>query len=116
MELDRIQILRPGAITAEMIQKVVNQEVFTQSRQDSPGHLKNHYAPDAPLYLNQKDELPEMQLSTDPLIVARELYGHLREMSVKSPKGFYIQKDQYPTDGIWQAIWDRIERAADKSQ
>ena len=116
IELDRIQILRPGAITEEMIKKVVNVDVSTQSREDSPGHLKNHYEPDAPLYLSEKEDLPEMQLSPDPLIVARELYGHLREMAAKSPKGFYIQKSRYPTDGIWQAIWDRIERAAVKSQ
>jgi L-threonylcarbamoyladenylate synthase len=114
IEDGRLQILRPGAITQEMLQEATGALVTHRAREDSPGHLKDHYQPEAPLYLEAKEGLPELQLNQDPSIAARELYGLMREYSQRSPSGFYILKSNYPTTGFWQAIWDRLERAASK--
>lgn len=115
IEGNEIQILRPGAITEEMLRSATNVKVSTQARKDSPGHLNDHYQPEAPLYLTEQPSLPELKLNANPSLAARELYTQLRDYSQKSPQGFFISKEAYPTDGIWQAIWDRLQKAALKN-
>jgi Putative translation factor (SUA5) len=52
-----INILRPGAITAEMISKVLNKRVFEKKHKGdvvAPGQFKKHYSPGIPVYLNKQ--------------------------------------------------------------
>jgi len=54
------RILREGAVTAEMIEKVIQKKVLHGSASSSPrvsGSLKSHYAPNHPLKLVSEEEL-----------------------------------------------------------
>jgi L-threonylcarbamoyladenylate synthase len=116
-----VRVLRPGAVTEAMLRDCLGPEVRVvhRPREDSPGHLEQHYQPDAPVWLVRTAEehqahagAPEMPLGDDPLLVARDLYGDLRRYSEAHPEGFVIRLDRHPVDGMWRAIRDRLERAA----
>lgn len=121
VEPGRLQILRPGAVTDEMLRDCVGEgvEIGHGARGDSPGHLKQHYQPEAPLHLVREpgeperwEGLPEMPLGSNPVLVARDLYGDLRRFSRLHPGGFVVRLDRHPRGGMWRAIRDRLERAA----
>lgn len=137
---DRVSILRPGAITYEMIDKVLKESglAYHLDRQQSalsPGHLEEHYQPDKPLVILLVDSLKHnfsieekqkvlktvgydsklaipLELSKDPQLAARYLYHELRRASQKD--GDYIEL-KYLKEwqrGLWEAIWDRVKKAA----
>jgi L-threonylcarbamoyladenylate synthase len=121
VEDDSVRVLRPGAVTDAMLRACLGDDVriVHRTREDSPGHLEQHYRPDAPVWLVRDEagraahaELAEMPLGDDPLLVARDLYGDLRRWSEAHPEGFVIRLDRHPNDGMWRAIRDRLERAA----
>lgn len=116
-----VQVLRPGAVTEPMLRDCLGAHVAVvhRTREDSPGHLAQHYQPEAPVWLvrtpadlREHAGAPEMPLGDDPLLVARDLYGDLRHYSEAHPEGFVIRLDHHPSDGMWRAIRDRLERAA----
>lgn len=115
---DQLAILRPGAITQEILESELQQEILVSKSQASPGHLDDHYQPEAMLVLlgeDQKSDLPEMILSDEPFKVARTLYADLRHNSELYPNGFCIRKHREKNAGLWTAIWDRLEKASTKS-
>ena len=63
---DRVEVLRPGLISAAEIARVLRQPVSEPSasgpgsRLESPGLLASHYAPATPLILCQHDRIPEL--------------------------------------------------------
>lgn len=104
----------------------------------TPGHLKHHYMPKIPLVIVSEDEPAtlsdetrslvstrlklakieqprELVLDENPALAARELYNQMRILS-ESPKAdllFVKQKKAHSSEsGLWQAIWDRLGRAA----
>jgi len=135
LEEGALSILRPGAVTAEMLKEFLrNHKGWSLGRREnrnSPGGLEHHYQPDIPLILFRADQGPssvqdkisellklknpqgvELKLSLDPKIAARELYGKLRECSHSRADFIYCfwHKEHY--DGIWEAITDRITKAS----
>jgi hypothetical protein len=101
----------------------VDARISYGAREDSPGHLRQHYQPEAPLWLVRSAAerarhpgVPEMRLHDDPVLAARDLYGDLRRHSDAHPGGFIIRLDRHPDDGMWRAIRDRLERAATESR
>ena len=125
-----LKILRPGAITKEMIFKVLREkidEVKNQGDIISPGQFKKHYSPGIPVYLNQKKPKPNGALlvfgkqkikkgifflskRSSLKEAASNLYILLRkikELGYKSISITYI-----PNTGIGKAINDRIRRAS----
>ena len=95
IENDIVHILRPGMITKKDLETVINKKVAYKEIEHIPGGLENHYQPDLPLVLFQKNHeensLPselrntsffELSLSIKPEIAARELYSKLREASM----------------------------------
>ena len=52
----KVAIERPGAITKEMIARVLGKQVVDSNQQRiiAPGQFKKHYSPGIPVYLNQK--------------------------------------------------------------
>lgn len=133
---ERIEILRPGAITQEAIEKELQKwgqpvRVIRTESQASPGHLEHHYMPDIPLVIlppgmTQEKWLKkvsdktkrtfktpqELKLSNDASLAARELYSNLREISDSGADLIFVFKDDKKSGGFWEAIWDRLSRAA----
>ena len=130
----RVQILRPGGVTRGEIEGALSQAgcKFTLQRQAStasPGHLKHHYQPDspivtAPLAMSERDVLAAIQrqqpsvkrlhrleLESDPRLAARSLYQKFRELS-ESDSAIWIPLPLDFASLEWEAIRDRIERAA----
>jgi len=130
------RILRPGAITIEMIEEVSGLEVPESNEKKSDdfklegirvsGSLENHYAPKAKVFLDQRPiagsgfialediETPDgvIRLAA-PISVedfARVLYSALREGDHQNLDSIYIAQ---PTgDGLAIAIRDRLSRSA----
>jgi len=130
------RILRPGAITVEMIEEVTGVKVansFTEQLSIPKheeirvsGSLENHYAPKAKVFLDQQPmvgsgfialediETPDGVIRlASPISVedfARVLYAALREGDYQHLDSIYIAQ---PTgDGLAIAIRDRLSRAA----
>jgi L-threonylcarbamoyladenylate synthase len=130
------RILRPGAITIEMIEEVTRLKVSdsTETRSDNfkqvdirvSGSLENHYAPKAKVYLDQQPGdgsgfIALASINTPDGVVrlaapesveefARVLYSALREGDHQNLDSIYIAQ---PTgDGLAIAIRDRLLRSA----
>ncbi len=119
---DKLEILRPGRITASELRVLFPEIEITTIKKDpaSPGHIDSHYQPTKPFYLvdrtKTKDFLlanifTEWQLDENPLLAARKLYADMREQS-NTTKGFYCIKDATLNHGLWEAIWNRLEKAS----
>ncbi len=122
------RILRPGAISKEMIQESTNLNVVSSSEQTIrvSGSLESHYSPVAKVYLDRKPEIGDgfIALAThqtpEGVIrlaspksneeYARDLYAALREADRRNLKSVVA----YQPEGfdIAEAIRDRLKRAA----
>jgi len=134
----KVRILRPGAVTAEMLAEKLKKwskpvEIEHASSAESPGHLKHHYMPKIPLVIVKRDEpeglsketrdlisrelgtrvikANELILNEEPAQAARELYAELRRLSEPGADIIYVREPQ-SDEGLWRAIWDRLSRAA----
>lgn len=58
------------------------------------------------------DNLKELVLSSDPTIAARELYAKLREIADSGAEVIYFNKKSNHTGEKWEAIFDRLSKAA----
>ncbi len=139
-ERTTIEILRPGVVEADsLIEAFLRHEktvrVLRVDSEASPGNVKHHYMPAAPLLIVPAKWLPldvsrkkkisedtgisfsgerELTLSEDPLIAARELYAKLRSLSDDGASCLVFGVEENRTSGSWEAIWDRLSRAATK--
>lgn len=126
-EDDRVRLLRPGPITAEMLQEASGLPVITGAhvgKIEAPGQLDSHYAPSKPLRLDalkaEKDEyligfglMPcHFNLSPEADIVeaAANLFAALHQGDASASSGIAIAP--IPDEGIGVAINDRLKRAA----
>jgi L-threonylcarbamoyladenylate synthase len=130
------RILRPGAITIEMIEEVTginvsdstekNPDDFEQKDIRVSGSLENHYAPKAKVFLDQQpvegsgfiafetvntpDGVIRLAAPESVEEYARVLYSALREGDHQNLDSIYITQ---PTgDGLAIAIRDRLSRSA----
>jgi len=130
------KILRPGAITIEMIEEVSGlkvsdstdkkSDVFKQEDIRVSGSLENHYAPKAKVFLDQQPVDGSGFIALESIITpdgvirlaapesvqefARVLYSALREGDHQGLSSIYI--DQPSGDGLAIAIRDRLSRSA----
>jgi L-threonylcarbamoyladenylate synthase len=117
-----------GAPLARPHQDVENDE----SQPLAPGMLASHYAPRATVRLLARDVVPgeallafgpdalpgneqaaavmNLSASGDLDEAAANLFGHLRALDAKSPRGIAVMA--IPEDGLGEAINDRLRRAA----
>ena len=125
-----LKILRPGAITKEMIFKVLREKIHEVKNQGdiiSPGQFKKHYSPGIPVYLNQKKSKPngallvfgKQKIEKDIFFLSKRsslkeaasnLYVLLRKIKELGYKSISITN--IPNTGIGKAINDRIRRAS----
>ncbi len=138
-EIDQIQILRPGGISeAELVESLTRWSrptVVTRlaGSERSPGTLRTHYQPNIPLVIlssqadpcgqETRDSLEknmqrkivnpvELDLNEDPIIAARELYHDMRRLAESGADVLVVQRCDQKRTGSWEAIWDRLTRAA----
>lgn len=138
---NRVEILRPGGITADQIKanlaiEGLNAVVETPERNDqrSPGHLEHHYMPRKPLVWSLDEISTQTPLDTtaigrrlglpaaakatvivlneDPRLAARELYHLFREADCSTTDFIIVRLPRSRKDGLWSAITDRLKRAA----
>jgi L-threonylcarbamoyladenylate synthase len=130
------RILRPGAITIEMIKEASGLKVFDSNEKNSDnlkqydirvsGSLENHYAPKAKVFLDQQpldgsgfialesintpDGVIRLAAPESVEDFARVLYSALREGDHQNLDSIYIAQ---PTgEGLAIAIRDRLSRSA----
>lgn len=124
--LDDVRLLRPGAVTRDQIEAVVGPLAEAEGEGDakrSPGRLALHYAPDAPVRINA--EAPRegeaylgfgtpgpfsLSPTGDLREAAANLFRRLREADRSKPTGIAVAP--IPTEGLGEAINDRLKRAA----
>lgn len=122
---DAVRLLRPGAITRAQIETVTGPLADAgDDAKRSPGRLAAHYAPDAPVRLNASSANDgevligfgpvegDLTLSAtgDLREAAANLFRMLREADRRKPAAIAVAP--IPTDGLGEAINDRLTRAA----
>ncbi|WP_188064598.1 L-threonylcarbamoyladenylate synthase [Sphingobium sp. KCTC 72723] len=125
-EDDCVRLLRPGPVTAAMLEEATALPVLIGAgdRIEAPGQMESHYAPSKPVRLNalraEKDEyligfglMPcHINLSPDADVreAAASLFAalHIADASAESR----IAVAPIPHEGIGAAINDRLRRAA----
>ncbi|MDP2118257.1 MAG: L-threonylcarbamoyladenylate synthase [Brevundimonas sp.] len=126
----RVALLRPGSVTREEIEAVVGPLARTGDGggegHRSPGRMSLHYAPDAPVRIEAAAARPgEILLGFGPGVgdprwslspsgdlreAAANLFRRLREADREGPAGIAVSP--IPTQGLGEAINDRLRRAA----
>ena len=131
--VEKILILRPGAVTAEQLARFAPVE-RVQNSVRSPGHLRHHYMPTIPLVIlpnacspsRSQYELIRMKLKKnvlhpgwmslpdDPVMAARLLYANMRTAANQPDVNclFLPFPLQERRSDLWMGISDRIEKAA----
>lgn len=134
-------VLRPGAITPEMVKKVLGRVAIKESTSkpgeamQAPGQCDTHYRPQVPLYFgevpanavlpkntvriafgNYQGVIPaEVNLSAtgDMTEATAKLYAYMHNLD--DPKYDLILVDPIPNQGIGMALNDRLKRASIKT-
>ena len=123
---DRVALLRPGAVTRRQIEAVVGPLHESGEGHRSPGRLTLHYAPDAPVRIAATEARPgeiflgfgpgvgdprwSLSPSGDPQEAAANLFRLLRAADREKPAGIAVSP--VPSEGLGEAINDRLRRAA----
>lgn len=138
---DSVRVLRPGGISPTQLRSVVG-DVLTGASGDAPrvpGSTSAHYAPATPLSIVHSEQIEDLaaELSAQgdriavlarrpplrahqfvtwinagarPEAYARDLYAHLRALDRSACTRILVQA--VPRDERWDAIRDRLTRAA----
>jgi L-threonylcarbamoyladenylate synthase len=136
---DQIKILRPGAITAEMLQEATGLEVVSPRQMATtdpaaPGLFKRHYSPNTKLRLFDADRVPAAASNTaivylkrpvqekkdtfwlsengDLSEASRNIFSILRYLDQCGYDTIFCEKA--PAVGLGMALNDRLSRAAAK--
>jgi len=126
-------ILRPGKITKEKIEKILNKKIKIKKifkKINAPGQLKLHYSPGIPLEMNKKTINKQQALigfgkkfkigknyfslskKGNLKEAANNLYKTMREIKKRKFKSIAVIK--IPNKGIGYAINDRLKKASNK--
>jgi len=133
------RVLRPGAVTLDMLRRVIGEVCSVDSvdtkQTQSPGSTARHYAPQTPCELVESSELSlrlsqlhercavlcigsrtvpppheAIAMPSEAEPYARELYSALRHADARGAARIVIEQPA-ATEGLWQAILDRLRRA-----
>lgn len=141
---DRPRLLRPGMIRNAALETVLGEALERPGAGQGPrasGRLESHYAPSAPVELVAPEALPArveaavhsgehpvvlgwsgvpageavtmIAMPRRPLQYARRLYAELRNADARAPDRIVVELP--PETAGWDAIRDRLTRAAGKS-
>lgn len=122
----RVALLRPGAATRAQVEAVVGPLHEAGEARRSPGRLALHYAPEAPVRIDAVSAGPgEILLGFGPGVgdprwslspsgdlreAAAALFRLLREADRERPSAIVVAP--IPREGLGEAIFDRLRRAA----
>jgi L-threonylcarbamoyladenylate synthase len=141
---DKASLLRLGNITAQQLANYIELDPTAVHEVITPGKALSHYAPNKPLYLLDKEHfwfqvshcmekemvfaalsfMPPptlhkntrvaswLTVSLDPLEYAQTLYARLRDLDKAAAQCILVEMP--PLEDAWQAILDRLQRAAFK--
>lgn len=129
---NEVRILRHGVITKTQLEEALTDEstsvtVRQVQQTNAPGHLKNHYQPEVPLFLSHEKNLLETEvqgllssqwqrpfikwtLPENPHTAARRLYADLRNFS-RSDQACFLVVESHMKTAEWQGILDRLDKA-----
>ena len=128
VEAEKIIILRPGFITAEIIEEVIGikPEFSNSNKIEAPGMMKSHYAPNALVQLNcetcdegaallafgkqEAETIFNLSVSSDLREAAANLYLGLKTLDKKGVETICVSP--IPNEGLGIAINDRLQRAS----
>ena len=136
-----VKVARPGMISVQEMMEVVDVAEFRlgevvqeEAARPSPGLSKKHYSPQTPLRIVDKLELQdvadrevgvirlgegevetrsggrELVLPNRACDYGRELYAALHRLDRRGLEQIWVEAP--PRGGEWQAVWDRLGRAA----
>lgn len=116
------RLLRPGAISASLLEAVLETTLAEGDRARSPGSHPKHYAPKARIHL-VKEIVTKPGLIIGPINgpnqismpakaeqYAAQLYDALHELDKLGASEIWIEKP--PETPEWYAVWDRLRRAS----
>jgi L-threonylcarbamoyladenylate synthase len=117
-------LLRPGGVPRETLERLLGPLQNPQgSERKSPGMYQRHYAPKCILRLVDEIEMGasgltfshsrshgQIQMPREPRTYARALYAALHTLDRQNPTE--IQVEIPPRTLEWEAVWDRLARAA----
>jgi L-threonylcarbamoyladenylate synthase len=133
---DKLHVLRPGGVSRHEIRQLLESkglkfEVVRTQSHASPGHLESHYQPNCPVIILESGEWHDglknsiaqrldrpithvhfMPMKTSAQLAARKLYENFREFSDMPGAAIVIPRLPENSTPEWEAVWDRIERAA----
>ena len=130
VENETLTLLRPGAVTADMIKDVtgVKPEQPVGRKIEAPGMMESHYAPNARVHLNVTHcetsdawlqfganapahaQALNLSKTGDLIEAAANLYGMLKQLDKSGVER--ISVSPIPETGIGIAVNDRLRRAA----
>ncbi|AOF89068.1 L-threonylcarbamoyladenylate synthase [Sinorhizobium sp. RAC02] len=136
VEGETIRLLRPGGLDAAEVERVTGRPVLRNDTAgatiEAPGMLASHYAPDAPVRLDARDVRPgevlirfggralpgeadaalvlDLSPSGDLAEAAANLFGYMKQADATGAGS--IAFSPIPSDGLGEAINDRLQRAA----
>ncbi|MCL2754392.1 MAG: L-threonylcarbamoyladenylate synthase [Oscillospiraceae bacterium] len=109
----RIQILRPGAITAEMLSAFGEVVANTGESPRSPGTRYKHYSPKARVVVYEGD-IPPKAAGESCFVIAnpdtQTLFAKFREFDESGAKEIYVKLPEQ--SGVGAALYNRIMKAA----
>jgi L-threonylcarbamoyladenylate synthase len=113
-------LLRPGMVTQAEIEEVIGPvqvlQTAAEAAHPSPGLHRRHYSPKTPLILVEHGRLPAagrgvyLTMPDNPRDYAAVLYEKLHQAD--SEGWDWIALERPPAGQEWDAIRDRLERAA----
>ena len=118
-------ILRPGGISRIAIEQVLGGPTFVNRAKEhrSPGMYLRHYSPKTTLRLVDRlaptdagigfysiQNSAQIQLPQEPVAYAQMLYSSLHTLDQLGRPEILIETP--PSSPEWEAVWDRIEKAA----
>lgn len=130
----KVFILRPGMVTKKNIESFLTKkglDFTVENKEDAsqPGGQTSHYKPRVPLYILETEKTEEeiesflskkfpdkklnkLHFDTSPQKTARLLYSQLIQLSNKKENLIFIQKTKKQTEGLWETIWNRLDKAS----
>ncbi len=118
---NKIYLYRKGKITKENLQtSLPGFTIEEKTSPAAPGQMKDHYQPNKPLYIfnsieeknNFSEHGIELTLTQDSGLSARMLYKNLIDLSQGPVEFIYFIRSKYPKDELWEAIYERLEKAS----
>lgn len=131
-------ILRPGSISAQMIENALKIKIksFDKHSEKVSGNMEIHYQPEKPLYLVSKSEIENIlkkkmnagivfhsnilhfssdniyKMPSDKSEYTKSLYSILHQMDSKEIDSIFVEKPPLVSD--WNDVNDRLQKASQK--